>query len=304
MARTDSKEKRAAREETLSTILTVPGVVKEPVWQELADEAEVYLGLYKRLSKEPLDSPEREAIEDRMILSLAHLSTHSQVLYASVDEAIEVSSVNELEHQDKLQKPVPGDEEEEIFEQLEAGLSAQEGILNFLNFLNERTTNHGEQIHVQSLKIDRINTSKSSQAKKTQKIEKVLSDIASLIDRYTNEISENLPKYRNDVGHYVGAYSKFIFWASSMDHGSEAQKQELHRILKDLRETLRDNTKSISEFINNVQGTGYTASNIFKHEKLKNACDRLANILIGILDTGRELSTFTEDIFVKLGISK
>lgn len=89
MATSDSKEKSEAREKTLATILALPGVVGEPIWQELADEAEVYLQLYKRLSKEPLDSPDREALEEKMILSLAHLATHSQILYASIDDALE-----------------------------------------------------------------------------------------------------------------------------------------------------------------------------------------------------------------------
>ena len=55
MAQANAKES-SARAETLSTILAIPGVVGEPIWRELADEAEVYLELYKRLSKEPLES--------------------------------------------------------------------------------------------------------------------------------------------------------------------------------------------------------------------------------------------------------
>ena len=88
MAHASSKES-SARAETLDRILNIPGVVGEPIWEELADEAEVYLELYKRLSQEPLESPEREALEDKLILSLAHLSIHSRVLYESVDEALE-----------------------------------------------------------------------------------------------------------------------------------------------------------------------------------------------------------------------
>ena len=91
MAHTSSKEKSSARAETLDRVLNIPGVVGEPIWKELADEAEVYLELYKRLSREPLGSPEREALEDKMIQSLAHLSTHSRVLYESIDEALEAN---------------------------------------------------------------------------------------------------------------------------------------------------------------------------------------------------------------------
>lgn len=89
MAHTDSKEASASREKTLDKVLDIPGVVGEPIWRELADEAEAYLKLYKRLAREPLDSPDREALEDKMILSLAHLSIHSRVLYDSVDGALE-----------------------------------------------------------------------------------------------------------------------------------------------------------------------------------------------------------------------
>ena len=92
MAHTSSKEKRPARAKTLDRILNIPGVVGEPIWEELADEAEVYLELYKRLSKEPPDSPEREALEDKMVMSLAHLSVHSRVLYESIDEALDAET--------------------------------------------------------------------------------------------------------------------------------------------------------------------------------------------------------------------
>ena len=92
MAHASSKEKSSARAETLSTILAIPGVVGEPIWKELAEEAETYLELYKRLSKEPLDSPEREALEDKMVMSLAHLSVHSRVLYESIDEALDAET--------------------------------------------------------------------------------------------------------------------------------------------------------------------------------------------------------------------
>lgn len=88
MAHASSKES-SARAETLDRILNIPGVVGEPIWKELAEEAETYLELYKRLSREPLDSPEREALEDKLILSLAYLFIHSQVLYESVNKAIE-----------------------------------------------------------------------------------------------------------------------------------------------------------------------------------------------------------------------
>lgn len=53
--------------------------------RKLADEAE----LYKHLAKNPLDLPERAALEGDMIMLLAHLSTHSQVLHKSVDKALE-----------------------------------------------------------------------------------------------------------------------------------------------------------------------------------------------------------------------
>ena len=92
MAHASSKEKSSARAETLDRIINIPGVVGEPIWKELAEEAETYLELYKRLSQEPLESPKREALEDKMILSLAHLSVHSQVLYESVDRALEAET--------------------------------------------------------------------------------------------------------------------------------------------------------------------------------------------------------------------
>ena len=70
-------------------VLTLPGVVGNLFWQELAEEATTYASLLQRLEHTPPDAPEREALEDEIIASLAHLATHSAVLYESVDKAIE-----------------------------------------------------------------------------------------------------------------------------------------------------------------------------------------------------------------------
>ncbi len=70
-------------------VLTLPGAVGNLFWRELAEEANVYAELLQRLEHTPPDAPEREALEDEIVASLAHLATHSAVLYKSVDKAIE-----------------------------------------------------------------------------------------------------------------------------------------------------------------------------------------------------------------------
>lgn len=74
-------------------VLTLPGVMGNLFWQELAEEARVYSDLLKRLERAPPDAPEREALEDAIVSSLAHLASHSAVLYESVDKAIEAEDI-------------------------------------------------------------------------------------------------------------------------------------------------------------------------------------------------------------------
>ena len=300
MAHTSSKEKSSAREKTLGRILTLSGVVGEPIWKELADEAEVYLELYECLSQEPLDSSDREALEDKMILSLAHLSVHSQVLYDSIDEAIETNIVEEFKHKNYLQETFTEATEVEMHKSLEVGASAQEAIVNFWNYLNELTVKHGEEIESKNLELKKVTASQSSKAKKSKGINRVLNGTASLVERYTDNISAKLPEYRYDVGKYIEAYAKFAFWLGSLDRDEEAQKQELFEASNDFRKTLKELVSSMSEFIINIQGLGHTALEDLNHTRLSDACANLVKKLVGTLDTVRELDTFTEGILEKL----
>lgn len=300
MARANSKEKRATQEETLGTILTIPGVVKEPVWRELADEAKAYLELYNRLSKEPLNSLEREALEDNMILSLSHLAVHSQVLYNSIDEAVETHFSEEPEYEDFVQETFEEASEVEIRGSLKIGISAQESLITFWGYLNRATAAHGKEIRAKRLKLEKIMTSKSKQARKEKQIAQVLDSIAAVVEQHTDEISAKLPEYRRNLGKYVGAYSNFIFWLASADYSEHVEKRELHAVTVDFERTLQELLNSLSEYIKNVQNTASSAVENFNHTKLSAACTDLANKLVGILDTVREIKTFTENVLAKL----
>ena len=91
MANADRQKARAAGAQAALSypVLTLPGVVGNLFWRELAEEANVYAELLQRLEHTPPDAPEREGMEHEIVASLAHLATHSAILYESVDKAIE-----------------------------------------------------------------------------------------------------------------------------------------------------------------------------------------------------------------------
>ena len=91
MASANRQKARAAGAQAALSypVLTLPGVVGNLIWRELAEEASVYTDLLQRLEHTPLDAPERENLEDEILSSLSHLAVHSAVLYKSVDQAIE-----------------------------------------------------------------------------------------------------------------------------------------------------------------------------------------------------------------------
>ncbi len=97
MGKTNREEAKAAEgQEALKyPILALPGVIGNRYWSELAEEAQTYLELLRKLERTATDAVEREALEDEMIASLSHLAMHSSVLYDSVDEAIENSDEDE-----------------------------------------------------------------------------------------------------------------------------------------------------------------------------------------------------------------
>ncbi len=233
-----------------------------------------------------------------MIFSLAHLSVHSQVLYTSVDEAVETNIVEEFEHKSDLQETTKA----EIHKSLEAGTSAQETVVDFWNYLNKLTVEHGQELEGERLKLQKITSSKSNRAKKNREINRLLDSTTSLVSQYTDRISTSLPEYRCNVGKYVEAYSKFAFWFASADKSEEVQGQELYKALRNFKETSESLIGSMSEFVDNVKGLGRTALEDSGHTGLNNACMKLVGKLVGTLGTVRELNTFTEDMLKKLSL--
>ncbi|MDQ3397984.1 MAG: hypothetical protein M3511_09475 [Deinococcota bacterium] len=73
----------------VSPPISVPHMPPMVVWDELAEEAERYVLLLRQVKKTPQDTPEREKLESDLMDSLSHLQMHSQVLEASVVEALE-----------------------------------------------------------------------------------------------------------------------------------------------------------------------------------------------------------------------
>ena len=170
------------------------------------------------------------------------------------------------------------------------GTSAQEAIVDFWNYLNRLTVEHGQELERERLELQKITSSKSGRAKKNKEVNRLLDSTTNLVNQYTDRISTRLPEYRYNVGKYVEAYSKFAFWFASTDKSEEAQRQELYRALRDFKETSESLVGSMSEFIDNVQGLGRTALEDLGHTGLNNACMKLVGKLVGTLDTVRELN--------------
>lgn len=294
MAHASSKEKRATREEALGTILTIPGVVKEPVWRELADEAEVYLKLYKRLSKEPLDSPEREALEDKMILSLAHLYTHSRVLYEVVDEAIEKQAAESSWNDISLVNWQEETSEKGLLDYLEEGNSAQQGIITFLNELSDHTRSMSTKLTEHTSEIQDSSRFAGPQTVKINKISVAVHRSVTLLNKYSGQIETGLPVFRKDVSRFIESYSKLILW-NSVSEDEQAQTQEYRTVLEKFKQTLSQSIKSTHDFLRAIQGIPSRVSH-----KLTGARDSLINRITAILDSLKELEAFAEDTSKKL----
>jgi len=60
-------------------------------WEELAQEAERYVALVKRLKRMDASDPRRTDLEGELYASLSHIATHARLLLEAADEALESS---------------------------------------------------------------------------------------------------------------------------------------------------------------------------------------------------------------------
>lgn len=298
MARTDPKEKRTAHKKTLGTILTIPGVVGEPIWQDLATEARTYIRLHEQLSREPLNSSDREKLEDKIILSLSHLSTHSQVLYETVDEAIEKQAAESGWNDVPLLGWQGKEFEKGLLDYLEEGNTAQQGIIAFLNELSEHTQDMSDRLNEHTSEIQDSSSFVGPQTVKMNKIRVAVHRSVTSINKYAQQIEVGLPAFRKDVSHFIESYSKLIFW-DSVSENEQVQTQEYRIVLKEFRQTLSKSIKSTHDFLEAIQGIPSRVS-----QKLTRARDSLVDRITAILDSLKELEAFAEDTLKKLDRSR
>ena len=64
------------------------GPKANPLWEELAEEAERYVQLVRRLKTLPQDDPERAELEGELYASLSHLAVHARLLLERLERAL------------------------------------------------------------------------------------------------------------------------------------------------------------------------------------------------------------------------
>lgn len=295
MARTDSKEKRAVGEKTLDKILNIPGVVGEPIWGELADEAEAYLELYRYLSKEPLDSQDREALEDKMILSLAHLATHSQVLYIAVDKAIEANLPEEVQlHPYTLDASAP-ETDKGLLDYLNDISETQKRIVDFLTKLAKHSQVIKEQFVNSATETKRIGKSNDIKAN-LAKLNIASSKLAAHINDYSKQIQHGLPTLREDVSLFASSCSALISWETDSKEAQSLRSAQYLLSLQGLKASIAKlgTIEELMTVMRNAQHNKRLPAN------LRKACGMLEGRLLVLLDTFKELDAFTDEELAKL----
>ncbi len=296
MAHASSKEKSSAREKTLDRILNIPGVVGEPIWRELADEAEVYLKLYKRLSQEPLDSPEREALEDKMILSLAHLSTHSRVLYDSVDAAIELGFFEETETKLSPNSTSEVEFEKDLSDHLNDFLASQERITDFLkNFADEskKMKDHFSDTVAETKEAEKIGDIKA----KVARLNAISNRLTSAITIYSGQLQQGLSNLRQDIALFLVSCSAVISSVSviSSDNKNNQAAQTLESSLKELKQSIKLGN------LEELRGVMQAASHNKKlSAALRKATANLESRILVFQDALREVDAFADEELGKL----
>ena len=87
MATAARKAKKQTAREALA-IETATGPAANPLWEELAEEAERYARLVQRLKHLPADDPRRAELEGELYAALSHLAVHARLLLKKADAAL------------------------------------------------------------------------------------------------------------------------------------------------------------------------------------------------------------------------
>ena len=76
-----TKEQELAIERSL-------GVEANPLWEELAEEAERYTALVRQLKTMPPHDPKHTELEGELYASLSHIKVHAQLLLERAEKAL------------------------------------------------------------------------------------------------------------------------------------------------------------------------------------------------------------------------
>ncbi len=85
MATAKTKKQASRREVAIEQSL---GVEANPLWEELAEEAERYARLVRKLKTLAADDPKCAELEGELYTSLSHLAVHAKLLLQRADKAL------------------------------------------------------------------------------------------------------------------------------------------------------------------------------------------------------------------------
>jgi hypothetical protein len=283
-------------------VLTLPGVVSNRFWNELAEEARAYINLLDRLTRTATDASEREELEDRMISSLSHLAMHSSVLYESVDEAIENSDDDQFQELVLIVKTFDSEalERQEEGEADEAELE-EGGYLDYLDKAFEATDeiaiflrNYDESVRYMSGKVaehatrlaknNRIRGQKNPAAK----LRAIANDAARNINAHADETDTTLPEFKRSTRVMSRNFMKYLEWLVQNDAAGQGV-QDAARDLRGLRESIREARLPTETFLESV--LRLKAQNV--PMELNRACQRLSKQLEEALGAFRHLEEFS-----------
>jgi len=80
-----TKKQASRREVAIEQSL---GAEANPLWEELAEEAERYAALVRQLKTMPLNDPRRTELEGELYASLSHLKVHAKLLLERAEKAL------------------------------------------------------------------------------------------------------------------------------------------------------------------------------------------------------------------------
>lgn len=230
-----------------------------------------------------------------MILSLAHLATHSQVLYASVDKAIEANLPEEVQpHLHTSDASVP-ETDKGLLDYLNDISETQQRIVEFLSELAKHSQVIKEQFVNSATETKRIGKSQDIKAN-LAKLNIASSKLAAHINDYSRQIQHGLPTLREDVSLFTSSCSAIISWEADSKEARSLRSAQYLLSLQGLKAGIAKlgTIEDLMTVMRNAQHDKRLPAN------LRKAGGTLESRLLVLLNTFKELDASTDEELAKL----